>query len=86
MRLGPLEPLHRLCNRRPLFTYNGHNYVVVHCTGYVKNSPPVGLDAPQSSCLVAIGRLQVASMPVSPEIASPPQFSLRLAEDGKVLF
>ncbi|VDM44028.1 unnamed protein product [Toxocara canis] len=65
MRLGPLEQLHRLCNRRPLFTHNGHHYVVVHCTGYVKNSPPGGLDAPPSSCLVAIGRLQVASMPIT---------------------
>ncbi|VDK48531.1 unnamed protein product [Anisakis simplex] len=86
MRLGPLEQLHRLCNRRPLFIHNGHHYVVVHCTGYVKNSPPGGLNAPQSSCLVAIGRLQVASMPVTTDLGSPPQFSLRLAEDGKITF
>uniref|UniRef100_A0A915AM66 Aryl hydrocarbon receptor nuclear translocator homolog n=1 Tax=Parascaris univalens TaxID=6257 RepID=A0A915AM66_PARUN len=86
MRLGPLEQLHRLCNRRPLFTHNGHHYVVVHCTGYVKNSPPGGLDAPPSSCLVAIGRLQVASMSISSDLGSPPQFSLRLAEDGKITF
>ena len=85
MRLGPLEPLHRLCNRRPLFTHNGQHYAVVHCTGYVKNAPPSGLEG-SSSCLVAIGRLQIASMPVGTEIASPPQFAFRLAEDGKVSF
>lgn len=86
MRLGPLEPLHRLCNRRPIFTHNGQNYVVVHCTGYIKNSPPngLGLDSPSSSCLVAIARLQVASMPISSEQNSASQFSVRLAEDGKV--
>ncbi|VDK76749.1 unnamed protein product [Litomosoides sigmodontis] len=67
MKLGPLEPLHRLCNRRPIFTHNGQNYVVVHCTGYIKNSPPsgLGLDSAPSSCLVAIARLQVASMPIT---------------------
>lgn len=83
MRLGPLEPLHRLCNRRPLFTHNGQHYVVVHCTGYVKNSPPSCLEG-SSSCLVAIARLQIASMPVGTELSSPPQFSFRLTEDGKV--
>ncbi|VIO96752.1 Uncharacterized protein BM_BM2359 [Brugia malayi] len=88
MRLGPLEPLHRLCNRRPIFTHNGHNYVVVHCTGYIKNSPPsgLGLHSPPSSCLVAIARLQVASMPISNEQNSISQFSVRLAEDGKITF
>ncbi|EFO19834.2 hypothetical protein LOAG_08661, partial [Loa loa] len=88
MRLGPLEPLHRLCNRRPIFTHNGQNYVVVHCTGYIKNSPPngLGLDSPPSSCLVAIARLQVASMPISSEQNSTSQFSVRLAEDGKITF
>lgn len=88
MRLGPLEPLHRLCNRRPIFAHNGQNYVVVHCTGYIKNSPPIGLelDSPPSSCLVAIARLQVASMSTSSEQNSTSQFSLRLAEDGKITF
>lgn len=86
MKLGPLEPLHRLCNRRPIFTHNGQNYVVVHCTGYIKNSPPsgLGLDSTPSSCLVAIARLQVASMPISSEQNSTSRFSVRLAEDGKV--
>lgn len=60
--------------------------MVVHCTGYIKNSPPsgLGLDSPLSSCLVAIARLQVASMPISSEQNSTSQFSVRLAEDGKV--
>lgn len=84
MRLGPLEPLHRLANRRPIFMHHGHNYVVVHCTGYIKNSPPNGLDAPATSCLVAIARLQVASMPVNTDLSSSAQFSLRLNDDGKV--
>lgn len=83
MRLGPLEPLSRLSNRRPIFTHEGHNYVVVHCTGYIKNAPPSGLDAPTASCLVAIARLQVASMPVNSDLSSP-QFSVRLSKDGKV--
>lgn len=59
MRVGALEPLHRLRNRRPLFQHAGQNYVVMHCTGYIKNAPPQGINAPASSCLVAIARLQV---------------------------
>ncbi|KAJ3597514.1 hypothetical protein NHX12_001037 [Muraenolepis orangiensis] len=47
-------------------------YVVVHCTGYIKSWPPTGAslsdeeaDNPQGSryCLVAIGRLQVTCCP-----------------------
>uniref|UniRef100_A0A3Q1FBB6 Aryl hydrocarbon receptor nuclear translocator n=1 Tax=Acanthochromis polyacanthus TaxID=80966 RepID=A0A3Q1FBB6_9TELE len=53
-------------------------YVVVHCTGYIKSWPPAGLltydeaDNTQGSryCLVAIGRLQVRRTPSPP---SPPQ-------------
>uniref|UniRef100_A0A7E4VXY4 Aryl hydrocarbon receptor nuclear translocator homolog n=1 Tax=Panagrellus redivivus TaxID=6233 RepID=A0A7E4VXY4_PANRE len=88
MRLGMLEPMHRLRNRRPLFNHNGQNYVVVHCTGYIKNAPPAGIDAPQTSCLVAIGRLQIASMALGQDPLVPPleQFSLRIAEDGKINF
>ncbi|VDN00809.1 unnamed protein product [Thelazia callipaeda] len=88
MRLGPLEPLHRLCNRRPIFIHNGYNYVVVHCTGYIKNSPPNGLElnSPPSSCLVAIARLQVASMPATVEQNPASQFAVRLADDGKITF
>jgi len=88
MRLGMLEPMHRLRNRRPLFTHNGQNYVVVHCTGYIKNSPPVGVEAPQTSCLVAIGRLQIASMPLGSDPLSPQleQFTMRITDDGKINF
>ena len=50
---------------------DGANYAVVHCTGYIKNWPPQGIQldrsqedemhAASSCCLVAIGRLQVSS-------------------------
>uniref|UniRef100_A0AC34QHT9 Aryl hydrocarbon receptor nuclear translocator n=1 Tax=Panagrolaimus sp. JU765 TaxID=591449 RepID=A0AC34QHT9_9BILA len=89
MRLGMLEPMHRLRNRRPIFNHNGQNYVVVHCTGYIKNAPPNGIDAPQqTSCLVAIGRLQIASMPLGNDPLSPQleQFTMRIMEDGKINF
>ena len=49
----------------------GNNFAVVHCTGYIKNWPPQGIQmdrnpedemhASSSCCLVAIGRLQVES-------------------------
>ena len=94
---GNIEPLHRLRNRRPLFTHNGQTYVVMHCTGYVKGNPPSGVEAPASSCLVGFARLQVASMPVvrAPSIdgggmattsEDPRQFTMRLAGDGQVTF
>jgi PAS domain-containing protein len=88
MRLGMLEPMHRLRNRRPLFTHNGQNYVVVHCTGYIKSSPPQGIDAPQTSCLIAIGRLQIASMPMGNDPLSPSlqQFSMKINDTGKITF
>ena len=48
---------------------SGNNFAVVHCTGYIKNWPPQGIQmdrnpedemhASSSCCLVAIGRLQV---------------------------
>nr|AAB99999.1 aryl hydrocarbon receptor nuclear translocator ortholog AHA-1 [Caenorhabditis elegans] len=84
MRVGALEPLHRLRNRRPLFQHAGQNYVVMHCTGYIKNAPPQGINAPASSCLVAIAR--VASMPVCADPTSTNQFSVRVSEDGKMTF
>ena len=88
MKLGMLEPMHRLRNRRPLFTHNGQNYVVVHCTGYIKSAPPQGIEAPPTSCLVAIGRLQIASMPLGTDPLSPSlqQFSMKIGEDGKIAF
>uniref|UniRef100_A0A3P8Y980 Aryl hydrocarbon receptor nuclear translocator n=1 Tax=Esox lucius TaxID=8010 RepID=A0A3P8Y980_ESOLU len=54
-------------------------YVVVHCTGYIKSWPPTGVtltdeetDNTQGSryCLVAIGRLQVTSCPSDTDISS----------------
>ncbi|XP_014239880.1 aryl hydrocarbon receptor nuclear translocator homolog isoform X3 [Cimex lectularius] len=64
---------------------DGHNYAVVHCTGYIKNWPPTGqfdnhpLSAVQMErgveddgthcCLVAIGRLQVTSTPNTSDIS-----------------
>ncbi|CAD6184163.1 unnamed protein product [Caenorhabditis auriculariae] len=86
MRVGDLEPLHRLRNRRPIFNQDGNNYVVMHCTGYIKNTPPSGIDAAASSCLIAIARLQLASMPVCADPATRDQFSVRVAEDGKMTF
>nr|XP_046255782.1 aryl hydrocarbon receptor nuclear translocator-like isoform X3 [Scatophagus argus] len=54
-------------------------YVVVHCTGYIKSWPPAGVsltddeaDNTQGSryCLVAIGRLQVTCCPADSDINS----------------
>jgi aryl hydrocarbon receptor nuclear translocator len=84
---GNIEPLHRLRNRRPLFTHNGQTYVTMHCTGYIKNTPPVGIESTQSSCLVGVARLQVSSMPVvKQEGQEPDQFTMRLDESGKITF
>lgn len=70
-----MDSLNRLRNRRPIFTNNNQNYAVMHCTGYVKNSPPAGISADDpngmnlpltdtANCLVAIARLQIANMPI----------------------
>uniref|UniRef100_A0A8C9VH34 Aryl hydrocarbon receptor nuclear translocator 2 n=1 Tax=Scleropages formosus TaxID=113540 RepID=A0A8C9VH34_SCLFO len=76
----------------------GPEYVVVHCTGYMKAWPPAGMTIPdedpeagQSSkyCLVAIGRLQVTSSPVSMEtngLLVPTEFLSRHNSDGVVTF
>jgi aryl hydrocarbon receptor nuclear translocator len=40
---GGVGPFQRLRSRRPVFSHNGHHYVIVHCTGYIKNSPPPGM-------------------------------------------
>ncbi|CAD5212296.1 unnamed protein product [Bursaphelenchus xylophilus] len=87
MRLGNIEPLHRLRNRRPLFTHNGQTYVVMHCTGYVKQTPPQGVEQTNASCLVGVARLQVASMPtVKPDGIDGEQFCMRWNEEGKITF
>uniref|UniRef100_A0A0N4ZKT3 Aryl hydrocarbon receptor nuclear translocator homolog n=1 Tax=Parastrongyloides trichosuri TaxID=131310 RepID=A0A0N4ZKT3_PARTI len=86
MKLGNLEPLTRLRNRRPIFTHNNNHYAVVHVTGYVKTTPPTGMEVRSGGCLIAIGRLQIGSMPICTEIGSPTQFTLRLSEEGKITF
>uniref|UniRef100_A0A8C9TZH7 Aryl hydrocarbon receptor nuclear translocator 2 n=1 Tax=Scleropages formosus TaxID=113540 RepID=A0A8C9TZH7_SCLFO len=73
-------------------------YSVVHCTGYIKAWPPAGMTIPeedaeagQSSkyCLVAIGRLQVTSSPVSMDmngLSVPTEFLSRHNSDGIITF
>lgn len=86
MKLGNLEPITRLRNRRPIFTHNGNNYAVVHVTGYVKTTPPSGMEVRSGGCLIAIGRLQVGSMPMCTELGAPSTFTLRISEEGKITF
>ena len=71
---------------------------MVHCTGYIKNWPPQGIQLDQrqeeelagsSCCLVAIGRLQVTSMPNSNDLAGPEntaEFVTRHTTEGKFTF
>ncbi len=89
MRLGGVSPesmgyMNRARNRNVLSGSNNshhsadNSYHVVHCTGYIKNWPPQGIQldrhqeeemAGSSCCLVAIGRLQVTSMPHTHDLA-----------------
>ncbi|XP_072405097.1 aryl hydrocarbon receptor nuclear translocator-like isoform X2 [Chiloscyllium punctatum] len=72
-------------------------YVVVHCTGYIKAWPPAGVtlpdDEPDSQgnkfCLVAIGRLQVTSSPSCLDMkgnAVPVEFLSRHNPNGVFTF
>ncbi|XP_039628678.1 aryl hydrocarbon receptor nuclear translocator 2 isoform X2 [Polypterus senegalus] len=73
-------------------------YSVVHCTGYIKAWPPAGMvipdedtEAGQTSkyCLVAIGRLQVTSSPMSMDLnglSVPTEFLSRHSSDGIITF
>ncbi|NP_001082130.1 aryl hydrocarbon receptor nuclear translocator L homeolog [Xenopus laevis] len=73
-------------------------FVVVHCTGYIKAWPPAGVTLPeddpdvgQSSkfCLVAIGRLQVTSSPTCTDIntvCQPIEFISRHSVNGLFTF
>ncbi|XP_077420560.1 aryl hydrocarbon receptor nuclear translocator 2 [Vanacampus margaritifer] len=73
-------------------------YSVVHCTGYIKAWPPAGMTVPDEDteagqtgkyCLVAIGRLQVTSSPVSMDmngLTVPTEFLSRHNSDGVITF
>uniref|UniRef100_A0A674MZZ8 Aryl hydrocarbon receptor nuclear translocator 2 n=1 Tax=Takifugu rubripes TaxID=31033 RepID=A0A674MZZ8_TAKRU len=73
-------------------------YSVVHCTGYIKAWPPAGMNIPDEDseasqtgkyCLVAIGRLQVTSSPVSMDmngLSVPTEFLSRHNSDGVITF
>ncbi|XP_076064139.1 aryl hydrocarbon receptor nuclear translocator homolog tgo isoform X4 [Oratosquilla oratoria] len=91
--------LNRLRQRNSLGpATDGHNYAVVHCTGYIKNWPPTGVQMDRSEeephgsshcCLVAIGRLQVTSTPNTSDLMgsnSQNEFISRHAMDGKFTF
>lgn len=126
MKLGNVPPdaispnhLHRLRQRSGLgaSTTGGdvssgaiNPYAVVHCTGYIKNWPPSGVQmidrsmggggdhqggedghssAANNCCLVAIGRLQVTSMPNTGDLMgsnASNEFISRHALDGKFTF
>ncbi|XP_066577141.1 aryl hydrocarbon receptor nuclear translocator isoform X2 [Amia ocellicauda] len=73
-------------------------YVVVHCTGYIKSWPPAGVSMPEEEadssqgnrfCLVAIGRLQVSSCPSNTDmnnICIPVEFISRHNSQGIFTF
>lgn len=106
MRLGnvqseamSLSHSHRFRQRNGFCPSNdGHNYAVVHCTGYTKNWPSSSvamdrIDADDGNngccCLVAIGRLQVISSPNASDLnsaSSQSEFMSRHNIDGKFTF
>ena len=78
---------------------DGNSYAVVHCTGYIKNWPPTGVQmeriesedghSTNNCCLVAIGRLQVTSTPNTSDLMgsnSNNEFISRHSMDGKITF
>lgn len=90
--------LHRIRQRGGLGAANdGNAYAVVHCTGYIKNWPPSGVQMDRheddhngnNCCLVAIGRLQVTSAPNTNDLmsnTSNAEFCSRHSLDGKFTF
>lgn len=106
MKIGSLSPenmgvghLNRLKQRNSLGpARDGQSYAVVHCTGYIKNWPPSGVQMERQSeddmhtahcCLVAIGRLQVTSTPNTSDLSgsnSNSEFISRHSTDGKFTF
>ncbi|XP_063055314.1 aryl hydrocarbon receptor nuclear translocator isoform X2 [Engraulis encrasicolus] len=72
-------------------------YVVVHCTGYIKSWPPAGVTLSEETdnnqnnryCLVAIGRLQVTACPsdsASSSLNTPVEFISRHNSQGVFTF
>lgn len=109
MRIGPMTPetmalghLNRLRRKNSLGpSPDGHNYAVMHCTGYIKNWPPtdlfpgVTIDRGQDDdlhnthcCLVAIARLQITSSTTANDLNAnnPNEFISRHAMCGKFTF
>jgi aryl hydrocarbon receptor nuclear translocator len=105
LKVGNVSPeslgyLNRVRQRNSLGpSRDGNNFAVVHCTGYIKNWPPQGIQmernveddmhASSSCCLVAIGRLQVTSTPNSSDLNNSEnthEFVSRHAMDGKFTF
>lgn len=104
IKVGNVSPeslgyLNRVRQRNSLGpSRDGNNFAVVHCTGYIKNWPPQGIQmdrnpedemhANSSCCLVAIGRLQVTSTPNSGDLSSENnhEFVSRHALDGNFTF
>ncbi|UYV65769.1 ARNT [Cordylochernes scorpioides] len=95
------SPLHRVRQRNSLGpSVDGTSYAVIHCTGYIKNWPPSGMERgmepedqhhPSTThcCLVAIGRLQVTSTPNTSDLlgsTAAHEFISRHAADGKFSF
>lgn len=91
--------LNRLKQRNSLGpSRDGQNYAVVHCTGYIKNWPPSGVQMDRGAdddghgshcCLVAIGRLQVTSTPNTSDLSGAnnnAEFISRHSMEGKFTF
>lgn len=89
--------LNRLKQRNSLGqSRDGQNFAVVHCTGYIKNWPPTGVQMDRGGeedgshcCLVAIGRLQVTSTPNTSDLSGSnnnAEFISRHSMDGKFTF
>ncbi|XP_054160302.1 aryl hydrocarbon receptor nuclear translocator homolog isoform X2 [Oppia nitens] len=106
MKIGNIQPdsispshIHRMRQRNSLGqSPDGNSYAVVHCTGYIKNWPPTGVQMDRMDsedghgshcCLVAIGRLQVTSTPNTSDLMgsnSNNEFISRHNMDGKFTF
>ncbi|KAF4520745.1 hypothetical protein B566_EDAN007374 [Ephemera danica] len=108
MKVGNVSPdgmvaghLNRLKQRNSLGpSRDGQNHAVVHCTGYIKNWPPTGVQMDRTDddasghgashcCLVAIGRLQVTSTPNTNDLSgsnSSSEFISRHSMEGKFTF